>query len=68
MTVQADDGEGCSRQGDDGIRDECPGMELRSNFFLIFFFKQKTAYEMECRDWSSDVCSSDLKTIRFIFC
>ena len=26
----------------------------------IFFFKQKTAYEMESRDWSSDVCSSDL--------
>eukprot|EP01048_Picozoa_sp_COSAG05_P042253 COSAG05_NODE_22719_length_263_cov_0.524390_1_plen_39_part_01 len=24
-----------------------------------FFFKQKTAYEMESRDWSSDVCSSD---------
>ena len=23
-------------------------------------FKQKTAYEMESRDWSSDVCSSDL--------
>ena len=22
--------------------------------------KQKTAYEMESRDWSSDVCSSDL--------
>ena len=27
---------------------------------LIFFFKQKTAYEMCGRDWSSDVCSSDL--------
>ena len=26
----------------------------------IFFFKQKTAYEMCGRDWSSDVCSSDL--------
>ena len=25
-----------------------------------FFFKQKTAYEMCGRDWSSDVCSSDL--------
>src|SRR3546814_7063243 len=31
-----------------------------SNFF--FFFKQKTAYEMRISDWSSDVCSSDLKT------
>src|SRR3546814_1319017 len=29
-------------------------------FFLVFFFKQKTAYEMRISDWSSDVCSSDL--------
>src|SRR3546814_11412064 len=28
--------------------------------FDIFFFKQKTAYEMRISDWSSDVCSSDL--------
>src|SRR3546814_3719026 len=28
--------------------------------FLVFFFKQKTAYEMRISDWSSDVCSSDL--------
>src|SRR3546814_15998314 len=28
---------------------------------VIFFFKQKTAYEMRIRYWSSDVCSSDLK-------
>src|SRR3546814_8992507 len=28
--------------------------------FRIFFFKQKTAYEMRISDWSSDVCSSDL--------
>src|SRR3546814_4526842 len=27
---------------------------------FIFFFKQKTAYEMRISDWSSDVCSSDL--------
>src|SRR3546814_1012907 len=27
----------------------------------FFFFKQKTAYEMRISDWSSDVCSSDLK-------
>src|SRR5688572_25380819 len=27
--------------------------------FCFFFFKQKTAYEIDC-DWSSDVCSSDL--------
>src|SRR3546814_8141216 len=29
--------------------------------FFIFFFKQKTAYEMRISDWSSDVCSSDLQ-------
>src|SRR3546814_3198193 len=28
-------------------------------FFL--FFTQKSAYEMRISDWSSDVCSSDLK-------
>src|SRR3546814_5810753 len=33
-------------------------------YFLcfVFFFKQKTAYEMRISDWSSDVCSSDLNT------
>ena len=29
-------------------------------YYFFFFFKQKTAYEMCGRDWSSDVCSSDL--------
>src|SRR3546814_19263264 len=28
---------------------------------LIFFFKQKTAYEWRISDWSADVCSSDLR-------
>src|SRR3546814_6343551 len=28
--------------------------------YFVFFFKQKTAYEMRISDWSSDVCSSDL--------
>src|SRR3546814_12085905 len=28
---------------------------------IVFFFKQKTAYELRISDWSSDVCSSDLK-------
>src|SRR3546814_1676262 len=27
---------------------------------FVFFFKQKTAYELRISDWSSDVCSSDL--------
>ena len=36
---------------------------VRVYLFLVlcfFFFKQKTAYEIVSRDWSSDVCSSDL--------
>src|SRR3546814_3839997 len=33
--------------------------------FFFFFFKQKTAYEMRIRDWSSDVCSSDLRNDSF---
>src|SRR3546814_4824719 len=27
---------------------------------LVFFFKQKTAYDVLISDWSSDVCSSGL--------
>src|SRR3546814_5076104 len=30
---------------------------------VVFFFKQKTAYEMRISDWSSDVCSSDLQLL-----
>src|SRR3546814_2442523 len=30
---------------------------------FVFFFKQKTAYEMRISDWSSDVCSSDLQAV-----
>src|SRR3546814_10223560 len=32
-------------------------------WFFIFFFKQKTAYEMRISGWSSDVCSSDLMVV-----
>src|SRR3546814_19634191 len=28
---------------------------------MVYFCKQKTAYEMRISDWSSDVCSSDLE-------
>src|SRR3546814_1055216 len=31
--------------------------------WVLFFFKQKTAYEMRISDWSSDVCSSDLLSL-----
>src|SRR3546814_4678530 len=30
-------------------------------YVVVCCFKQKTAYEMRISDWSSDVCSSDLK-------
>src|SRR3546814_9844061 len=33
---------------------------MRTWMLFIFFFKQKTGYEMRISDWSSDVCSSDL--------
>src|SRR3546814_8187299 len=33
----------------------------------FFFFKQKTAYEMRISDWSSDVCSSDLRILEVVF-
>src|SRR3546814_776768 len=32
----------------------------------VFFFKQKTAYEMRISDWSSFVCSSDLGRCEFL--
>src|SRR3546814_3484963 len=35
--------------------------------FTFVFFKQKTAYEMRISDWSSDVCSSDLRGITLAF-
>src|SRR3546814_9676279 len=34
----------------------------------LFFFKQKTAYEVRISDWSSDVCSSDLGRARTTVC
>ena len=34
---------------------------------VFFFFKQKTAYEMCGRDWSSDVCYSDLGQVGLWF-
>src|SRR3546814_16795389 len=30
---------------------------------FFFFFKHKTAYDMRISDWSSDVCSSDLRPV-----
>src|SRR3546814_9318893 len=41
-------------------------MSFSSCYLSFFVVKQKTAYEMRISDWSSDVCSSDLKTM-YIF-
>src|SRR3546814_1891988 len=38
-----------------------------TRYFFFFFFKQKTAYEMRISDWSSDVCSSDLRKMQADF-
>src|SRR3546814_9446029 len=38
----------------------CVLLSVLGTCFVLFFFKQKTAYEMRISDWSSDVCSSDL--------
>src|SRR3546814_7541379 len=35
-------------------------MRTTRRSYNVFFFKQKTAYEVRISDWSSDVCSSDL--------
>ena len=42
---------------DDSATDNVYGV---IGWYIVFFFKQKTAYELVSRDWSSDVCSSDL--------
>src|SRR3546814_1708074 len=34
---------------------------MRVVVYFFLFFKQNTAYEMRNSDWSSDVCSSDLR-------
>src|SRR3546814_6369447 len=36
---------------------------LSVSSIIVFFFTQKTSYEMRISDWSSDVCSSDLTSI-----
>src|SRR3546814_7443879 len=41
----------------------CEAHYMISRICFFFFFKQKTAYEMRISDWSSDVCSSDLKQL-----
>src|SRR3546814_1563060 len=42
----------------------CAVLRRRDVCYYLFFFKQKTAYEMRISDWSSDVCSSDLHLAR----
>src|SRR3546814_9622226 len=38
----------------------CFDLAVLSLMCFVFFFKQKTEYEVRIIDWSSDVCSSDL--------
>src|SRR3546814_1301268 len=38
----------------------CSSVSVSVCYVVVFFFKQKTAYEMRISDWSSYVCSSDL--------
>src|SRR3546814_2987828 len=40
-----------------------PYVVLLRFYSCFFFFKKKTAYEMRISDWSSDVCSSDLRDV-----
>ena len=40
-----------------------PRSRMHCRAHKFFFFKQKTAYEVCGRDWSSDVCSSDLTQV-----
>src|SRR3546814_3125240 len=42
------------------VVDDCVVVSAWEFCLELFFFKQKTAYEMRISDWSSDVCSSDL--------
>src|SRR3546814_6931130 len=42
----------------------CEFVSVFYDFF--FFFKQKTAYVMRISDWSSDVCSSDLRAVGLV--
>ena len=44
----------------------CKYWNDRGIFIFFFFFTQKTAYDRESRDWSSDVCSSNLQLIYIV--
>src|SRR3546814_6209212 len=41
-------------------------MSYMNIYIRVFFVKQKTAYELRISDWSSDVCSSDLRYLQII--
>src|SRR3546814_4800629 len=42
-------------------------MDVKYNrIVVVFCFKQKTAYDMRISDWSSDVCSSDLRAFALV--
>src|SRR3546814_1426135 len=39
-------------------------LSMAAQYIIVFFCKQKTAYEVRISDWRSDVCSSDLPRAR----
>ncbi len=41
---------------------QCGPIAYAGEISPAFFFKQRTAYEIPLRDWSSDVCSSHLQS------
>src|SRR6056297_3043385 len=52
---------GAAGNGDRRTQGPCQGAGCILASVLFFFFKQKTAYEILRSNWSSDVCSSDLR-------
>ena len=45
----------------------CWSLGVGGYCICVFFFKQKTAYEIYQCDWSSDVCSSDLDIVDLVW-
>src|SRR3546814_2739163 len=41
----------------------CVGQPRCCMGVIVFFVKQKTAYELRISDWSADLCSSDLEDV-----
>src|SRR2546429_2789537 len=46
--------------------DDFPGEDFGSSGYLFFFFSSRRRHTRCSRDWSSDVCSSDLFTVKVL--